>query len=135
MFPDFHQLRLTRIMAGTSGVTHYLRKSIHDTRAWFTTLFSAFNPKFILTLVFVQHILKGLVAGGGGSGWIGSSIPFLFKELGNVKASELNTYKAIAMTPWSIKPLMGFCSDLLPIFGYHKRYYIAGSTVVAMVGR
>ena len=109
-----------------------LSNKLNASIAWFKTLLNAFGVEFLLALVVIQHILKGLVAGGGGAGLVGTSVPFVFKELG-ITASELSTYKAIAMTPWSIKPIMGFCSDLIPLCGYHKRYYFAASTVVSLV--
>ena len=95
---------------------------------WFDALFQAFGLRFLLSLIVIQHVLKGLVMA-----WVRPTIPFIFKEYGNVSAVELSTYRAIAMTPWSIKPVMGFCSDLVPICGYHKRYYMAAATVVSLV--
>ena len=95
---------------------------------WFEALFQAFDLRFLLSLIVIQHVLKGLVLT-----WVRPSIPFIFKEYGNVSAVKLSTYKAIAMIPWSIKPIMGFCSDLVPICGYHKRYYMAVATIVSLV--
>jgi hypothetical protein len=57
---------------------------------------------------------------------------FLFRDLG-VDAVRMQTLKAVAVTPWSIKPLMGVCSDLFPLFGRHKLPYITLSTLAALL--
>jgi hypothetical protein len=33
------------------------------------------------------------------------------------------------MFPWSIKPVVGMISDVLPIGGYNKRYYMFGASL------
>ena len=101
---------------------------------WFKDLFNAFNTKFFLVLVITQHILKGLLAGGGGAGWIGSSIPYILKDRQpDTKFIDLTAYRDVAMTPWCIKPIMGVFSDFFTIFGYHKRYYFAAAACVFLV--
>jgi hypothetical protein len=42
----------------------------------------------------------------------------------HVAVHRYQSYGTIATTPWSCKPLIGACSDAIPIFGYNKRYYI-----------
>ena len=37
-------------------------------------------------------------------------------------------------TPWSIKPLIGILSDVFPIWGYHKRWYCGGTSVLRGLG-
>ena len=95
---------------------------------WFEALSQAFGLRFLLSLIIIQHVLKGLVLG-----WVRPTISFIFKEYDNVTAVKLSAYRATSMIPWSAKPIMGFCSDLVPICGYHKRYYMAVVTVVSLV--
>lgn len=34
------------------------------------------------------------------------------------------TYAAVSMIPWSMKPLYGMASDFIPVMGYHRIPYI-----------
>ena len=37
---------------------------------------------------------------------------------------QVATITALAAAPWMVKPLYGFLSDTLPIFGYRRRSYL-----------
>eukprot|EP00937_MAST-01D_sp_MAST-1D-sp2_P000271 g271.t1 len=39
---------------------------------------------------------------------------------------------SVAGIPWSLKAAVGVISDTVPIFGYHKKYYMLGSSVVSL---
>ena len=55
---------------------------------WFSALKSVFGWRLLATLFFSQHVLKGLVAGGGTGGWIGvQGMNYYFKQVGG--ASEI----------------------------------------------
>ena len=41
------------------------------------------------------------------------------------------TYVAISLIPWSMKPLYGMASDFIPIFGYHRIPYICIAGVLS----
>merc|ERR1712176_168859 len=47
-----------------------------------------------------------------------------FKLLG-VNGDRYQSFRTLSITPWSLKPLIGTISDTTPLFGYHKRWYIA----------
>lgn len=47
----------------------------------------------------------------------------LFKARG-VDAAALQMYSALATSPWAMKPLIGACSDIFPIGGLHKKYWL-----------
>ena len=59
-----------------------------------------------------------------------SQLPY-YREMG-VGAAQYQIYGSIANTPWAMKGLIGAISDALPLGGYHKRGYIAGSCVVGV---
>src|SRR4028119_2205345 len=68
----------------------------------------------ILLIYFVQGIL--------GLGRLAVSF-FLKDELG-MSPAEVSAMLGVVALPWIIKPVFGFMSDGLPIFGYRRRPYI-----------
>ncbi|GAB4299060.1 MAG: folate/biopterin family MFS transporter [Oscillatoriaceae cyanobacterium] len=68
----------------------------------------------ILLVYFVQGIL--------GLARLGVSF-FLKDELG-LSPAEMAALTGLAALPWVVKPLWGFMSDGLPLFGYRRRSYI-----------
>jgi len=58
-----------------------------------------------------------------------AALPYSQKYL-KFTAEEMQRYGIVAMFPWTVKPLVGMISDLFPIGGYHKRYYIAISSAL-----
>jgi hypothetical protein len=99
-------------------------------RKWLSSISKTFGFNFVVTLFFIQHVLKGFTFGAGTAGWVGTPSAFLYRELG-VTASKMQRLQAIATTPWSIKPIIGFISDLVAIRGYHKTPYMILSTITA----
>lgn len=51
-----------------------------------------------------------------------AQLPY-FKKLG-VNGELYQSYGTVASTPWSLKAAIGLLSDTIPLFGYHKKYYI-----------
>ena len=84
-----------------------------------------------MIIAIAQHLLKGLVAGGGSSGWIGVPQSYIYKEM-HQTAGQMQMLQAASNSPWSLKPLFGLVSDLWPLGGYRKKYYILGVTVLAI---
>ena len=60
-----------------------------------------------------------------------SSILPMFKNMG-VDAADLQIFTTIAVSPWSLKPVIGVISDLVAIRGYHKRYWLIQSVIVGL---
>jgi folate/biopterin transporter len=56
----------------------------------------------------------------------------IFKDLG-LGVSQYQKYYTVAQIGWSIKPLLGVLSDLRPILGFHKRWYLMLSCFVGLV--
>lgn len=55
---------------------------------------------------------------------------YYFKDVEKLEPAQAQTYVAVTMTPWNIKPVYGMLSDSIGIFGYHRIPYIflAGSS-------
>ena len=86
--------------------------------AYFVGLRKAYGLKFLLYLVVSQLFIKGILF----RTTISLALP-LFKSLG-IDAVHLQLLGALALSPWTIKPVIGVLSDRVRLFGYHKRYYI-----------
>ena len=68
----------------------------------------------ILSVYFVQGIL----------GLSRLAVSFFLKDDLGLSPAEVAALTGIAAFPWIIKPLFGFISDGLPIFGYRRRPYL-----------
>jgi folate/biopterin transporter len=83
----------------------------------------------ILTVYFVQGIL----------GLARLAVSFFLKDDLGLNPAQMSALTGVAALPWVIKPILGFISDSLPIFGYHRRPYLIlsgllGSIVWIMLG-
>ncbi len=68
----------------------------------------------ILSVYFVQGIL----------GLARLAVSFFLKDELALSPAQVAALMGIAALPWVIKPLFGFLSDGLPLFGYHRRPYL-----------
>lgn len=68
----------------------------------------------ILTVYFVQGIL----------GLARLAVSFFLKDDLGLNPAEVAALTGITALPWIIKPLFGFISDGVPIFGYRRRPYL-----------
>ncbi|MDY6784983.1 MAG: folate/biopterin family MFS transporter [Cyanobacteriota bacterium] len=68
----------------------------------------------ILTVYFVQGIL----------GLARLAVSFFLKDELGLSPAQTAAMMGIAAIPWTIKPLFGFLSDGLPLFGYRRRPYL-----------
>lgn len=102
---------------------------------WLRELSATFGFRFMLMLFVVQHLIKGLMAGGGISGLTGSPVQFLYRSVSNgpLTAAQRQTFFAVVVSPWSSKSLLGMMSDVLPLGGYRKISYMWITTIVAIV--
>ena len=49
---------------------------------------------------------------------------YYFKDVEKLEPADAQTYIAVSMTPWNIKPVYGMLSDSVAIFGFHRIPYI-----------
>ena len=76
----------------------------------------------ILLIYFVQGIL----------GLARLAVSFFLKDELGMSPAEVSAMLGVVALPWIIKPLYGFMSDGLPIFGYRRRPYIVLSGLLGM---
>ncbi|MDZ7967081.1 MAG: folate/biopterin family MFS transporter [Nostoc sp. DedSLP03] len=74
----------------------------------------------ILTVYFVQGIL----------GLSRLAVSFFLKDELLLSPVQVSTLVGIVFLPWMIKPVFGFISDGLPIFGYRRRPYLILSGIL-----
>lgn len=97
---------------------------------------SALGTGLFLFIIIAQHISKGFIFGGGSEGFIGRPIEFLFQSYGgldNLNAQQIQLYKTVAMTPWSLKSIIGMLTDTIYICGYNKLPYIFITMLLAIL--
>jgi folate/biopterin transporter len=77
----------------------------------------------ILLVYFVQGIL----------GLARLAVGFFLKDDLALSPAQVSALLGVAAIPWMIKPLFGFMSDGLPIFGYRRRPYLVLSGVLGAI--
>ncbi|MBW4639200.1 MAG: folate/biopterin family MFS transporter [Gloeocapsa sp. UFS-A4-WI-NPMV-4B04] len=77
----------------------------------------------ILTVYFVQGIL----------GLARLAVSFFLKDELGLSPAEVSGLFGIVALPWIIKPIFGFISDGLPIFGYRRRPYLILSGLLGTI--
>ena len=78
---------------------------------------------YVVTIVLFFGATKGL----SGGLLRGIALPY-FQDHHGVGLREYHRLYSIALLlPWSLKPLFGVVTDLFPIFGRRKRYYVLAS--------
>jgi hypothetical protein len=115
------------------GPTEYPATALRGARfrAYVTQLRTVLGGRFIMFLVFSQLLGKGILF----RFLTGMTLPY-FKGVAQVDAATLQIYGMLIMLPWSVKPLIGLASDLIRIYGYHKRGWLilAGVAGTASAG-
>lgn len=100
---------------------------------WCYDLESHFGYK-ILTIIFsAQHVLKGFVYY-----LTAAAEAYVYTDYG-VSAVQMQIYAGVTLLPWSLKPIIGLVSDVLPLGGYNKAPYFIlacafGSAAMFAVG-
>ncbi|MTJ52012.1 folate/biopterin family MFS transporter [Anabaena sp. UHCC 0253] len=77
----------------------------------------------ILTIYFVQGILA----------LSRLAVSFFLKDELRLSPVQMSAIVGISTIPWMIKPLYGFISDSLPLFGYHRKPYIVLSGIIGCI--
>jgi folate/biopterin transporter len=88
------------------------------------TLLFGQEPSWELFAILVVYFVQGIL----GLARLATSF-FLKDDLGLTPA-EVATMMGIVSLPWVIKPVFGFMSDSLPIFGYRRRSYLLLSSIL-----
>jgi folate/biopterin transporter len=71
-----------------------------------------------LTAILLVYFVQGIL------GLARLAVSFFLKDDLGLTPAEVAALTGIATAPWTIKPLFGFLSDGLPIWGYRRRPYL-----------
>eukprot|EP00669_Euglena_mutabilis_P008041 TRINITY_DN3194_c0_g1_i3.p1 TRINITY_DN3194_c0_g1~~TRINITY_DN3194_c0_g1_i3.p1 ORF type:complete len:619 (+),score=242.09 TRINITY_DN3194_c0_g1_i3:29-1858(+) len=99
--------------------------------AWMRLLCDNFDWRFIFMVVCGQHLLKGMLAGGGSEGLLVVE-GMIYMRL-HVGASLKTVYQAIGGSAWGLKPLYALISDVFSIGGYRRTPWIIFTALLASV--
>lgn len=94
---------------------------------WFNNLRYEYGWRLMIVLFASQHILKGFT--------LNLSHPatqYLYGQYA-LTGPRRQIFDGITQMPWSLKPVVGVCSDLFPIAGRHKGPYILLASVVGIL--
>jgi MFS family permease len=78
-----------------------------------------------------MYFIQGV--GDPTSGLIAQPVRALLKSWGD-SPTTIATFMALLALPWSLKPLFGLLSDLVPLFGSRRRNYLLISSISASIG-
>eukprot|EP00170_Pyropia_yezoensis_P001022 contig_4751_g1026 len=93
---------------------------------FFIRLSENFGWRFVIVLLSAFVGVKGVLYTLGNS----SYLPYIRVKAGVTDAARYQAFLTVARLPWSLKAMIGMVSDLLPVAGLHKRYYILGSAMM-----
>jgi len=96
-------------------------------RVYINNITQILGTKFVLFMVFSQLIGKGMLMG-----LIGGVMLPIFKTKLGASASQAEIYNMLCLLPWSIKPIIGLCSDFIVICGFNKRGWLVIASVICI---
>ena len=100
-------------------LSRYVKRKYADARGRLALMNSTFGGKFVIYVALMYGLVKGLTNQGADL----SRLSY-FRRMG-VGVIHYAEYETVILMAWSVKPLLGTISDLVPIFGYKKKYYTA----------
>jgi folate/biopterin transporter len=81
-------------------------------------LFLGHEPSAELIAILLVYFVQGIL------GLARLAVSFFLKDELHLSPAEVSALLGIVALPWMVKPLFGFISDGLPIFGYRRRPYL-----------
>jgi folate/biopterin transporter len=87
-------------------------------------VFFGHEPTAELLAILTVYLVQGVL------GLARLAISFFLKDELGLSPAEVSALVGVAALPWMVKPLFGFISDGLPIFGYRRRPYLILSGVL-----
>lgn len=82
------------------------------------------EPSPELTAILLVYFVQGII------GLARLAVSFFLKDELALSPADVSALLGIVALPWMVKPLFGFISDGLPIFGYRRRPYLILSGVL-----
>ena len=88
-----------------------------------------FGWRYIAIIFAVYGLNQGV-----GEGWLSFASDYFLvdqKPIGmGIHPDEKSAIEGVSLIPWQIKALFGILSDTIPIYGYHRTYYIVFAGIV-----
>lgn len=85
------------------------------------------QPSAELAAILIVYFVQGIL------GLARLAVSFFLKDELGLGPAEVAALMGIAAIPWVIKPLFGFLSDGLPLFGYRRRSYLILSGIIGCI--
>eukprot|EP00668_Euglena_longa_P004609 GGOE01005379.1.p1 GENE.GGOE01005379.1~~GGOE01005379.1.p1 ORF type:complete len:613 (-),score=226.53 GGOE01005379.1:285-2123(-) len=102
---------------------------IFSFRAWLRLLGDNYDWRFIVMIVCGQHLLKGMLSGGGSQGMlVVEGLTYMRLQVG---AAAKVTFQSVSQSAWGLKPLYALISDAFSIHGYRRTPWVLATAVVA----
>ncbi|HEY9645994.1 MAG TPA: folate/biopterin family MFS transporter, partial [Chroococcidiopsis sp.] len=86
--------------------------------SWTTKVFFGHEPSPELIAILLVYFVQGIL------GLARLAVSFFLKDELGLTPAQVSALLGIVALPWMIKPLFGFMSDGLPLFGYRRRPYL-----------
>jgi folate/biopterin transporter len=99
-------------------LTEHSESSELNPQPLLTKLFFGHQPTPELLAILLVYTVQGIL------GISRLAVSFFLKDDLGLSPAEVAALTGIAALPWIVKPLFGFVSDGLPIFGYRRRPYL-----------
>jgi len=84
------------------------------------------EPSVELVAILLVYFVQGIL------GLARLAISFFLKDELGLSPAQVAVMMGVAALPWVIKPVFGFLSDSLPLFGYRRRSYLVLSGLLGM---
>mmetsp|Transcript_65102 Transcript_65102/g.121323 ORF Transcript_65102/g.121323 Transcript_65102/m.121323 type:complete len:578 (-) Transcript_65102:46-1779(-) len=94
---------------------------------WLSGLREEYSWPLLSVLFTSQHMLKGFTMQ-----LVYPATQYLYGQYA-LAAPQRQVYDGIILMPWSLKPVVGVLSDLVPIFGYNKSPYMVIASIAGLV--
>jgi folate/biopterin transporter len=88
------------------------------------TLLFGQEPSWELFAILLVYFVQGIL------GLARLAVSFFLKDELGLSPAEVAALMGIVALPWVIKPIFGFLSDSLPLFGYRRRSYLLISSIL-----
>jgi len=90
------------------------------------SLFLQQEPSVELVAILLVYFVQGVL------GLARLAISFFLKDELSLSPAQVAALMGVAALPWVIKPVFGFLSDSVPLFGYRRRSYLVLSGLLGM---
>jgi folate/biopterin transporter len=101
----------------TEQIDSKLEQNAPNASVWSKLLFGH-EPTLELLAILTVYAVQGIL------GLAKLAVSFFLKDQLSLSPAKVAALMGVAALPWVIKPLFGFISDGLPVFGYRRRPYL-----------